>query len=155
MLKNDIHATWLCCNSASTPIMAEYVTQDVIYIFVTYRCDQSNANWWGGLGSVWAFITLLPAILAGDKLRITDSVWSESAPLSWRKSSLFMWKLTSACCPQLCWVWFFCWLKQMQAHCCDLFPSCPLGYTLLPRTIANSLSIYNRNIILHLLPILK
>lgn len=43
--KNAVYVIWLCCNSGGTfPIMAEHITYDAIYIFVTYHCDQSNAN---------------------------------------------------------------------------------------------------------------
>lgn len=77
-----------CCNSGS-------ITCDVIYIFGACHCDTGNANG-SELGSVWAFIKFLPVILTGNKLRITDTVWS---PSSCRKSNVFMWKLTSVYCP--------------------------------------------------------
>lgn len=43
--KNAVSVIWLYCNSGGTfPIMAEHITYDAIYIFVTHHSDQSNAN---------------------------------------------------------------------------------------------------------------
>lgn len=99
--------------AASSPLRRSAVLRLMWFIFLSPTAaikamQMGRRNY----RSVWAFIRLRPAVLAGNKVGIIDSVWLEPAAFSpsCMKSGVFMWKLTSTYRPQLCGVWCICLL---------------------------------------------
>lgn len=113
-LGNGMYVIRGCCNSGSFfSITAERSTPiDVIYIFVSYCCDQSDANGPEELSFSLGFHqtpTCRPRRKQSRDNRLSVIGTAAFSP-SCMKSGVFMWKLTSTYRPQLCGVWCICLL---------------------------------------------
>lgn len=139
----------MCCNSESiSSIMAEHITMWCDLYFCRLPLRSRQCKWIKVIRGVEFSLSFhqIPSCHSHRKQTwIIDSVWSSS---SCRKSSVFMWKLTSAYCPHCAGSGVSVVLYRCRHTAVTCFPFCPLGYMLLPWMIANSLSFDYRKYII-------